>query len=56
MNNPFIINAIAHVREFHPEVTMVVFNKYGQWQYMDDNFDSPIFGENIKQYYYERFI
>jgi hypothetical protein len=39
--------AFNHVKSFHPEVTMVVFNKYGQWQFMDDNFDAPTFNEKI---------
>jgi hypothetical protein len=44
-----ITKALKVVRKFHPEVTTVVFNKYGQWNYCDDNFDSPTFSNEIDQ-------
>lgn len=39
--------ALAHVKQFHPTICMVVFNKEGQWQFMDGNFNSPKFGDEI---------
>jgi hypothetical protein len=47
MMNDKIKSALDEVRKFHPQVTMVIFNKFGQWHYCDDNFDSPIFGDEI---------
>lgn len=41
-----IKKAIEEVRRFHPTVTTVIFNKYGQWNYCDDNFFPPIFKED----------
>ena len=41
--------ALETVRKFHPQVTTVVFNQYGQWNYCDDNFDSPTFDDDIDQ-------
>ncbi len=38
---PEILAALDHVRQFHPEVCLVVFNQQGQWQYMSEDFDSP---------------
>lgn len=39
--------AFEHVKKFHPTLSIVIFNKEGQWQYMDENFDSFVFGANI---------
>lgn len=39
--------ALDHVRKSHPTVSMVVFNKQGQWQYMDEDFGSFVFGDEI---------
>jgi len=39
--------ALNHVRQFHPEVHMVVFNIQGQWHYMSKDFVSPTFDKNI---------
>lgn len=47
--NANIKKALDHVREHYPNVTMVIFNKYGQWNYCDDNFESPEFGDEINQ-------
>jgi len=44
-----IKNALEEVRKYHPTVTTVVFNKYGQWNYCDDNFGSPTFSDEIDQ-------
>jgi hypothetical protein len=41
-----IKTALEHVRQFHPEVTHVVFNGYGQWMYCDDNFKAPNFKDS----------
>lgn len=42
-----IKKAFDHVRAHHPATTLVVFNKYGQWRYMNDNFVPPVFGDEI---------
>lgn len=39
--------AIDHVKEFHPSLSMVIFNKEGQWQYMGEDFESFKFGDKI---------
>jgi hypothetical protein len=39
--------AIDHVKQFHPTVSIVIFDKMGRWQYMDENFDSFKFDERI---------
>jgi len=45
-----IKKALKEVRKYFPNVTTVVFNKYGQWNYCDDNFNSPNFeGSEISQ-------
>lgn len=44
-----ILKALKHVRFNHPTVCMVVFNSDGQWQYMSDDFKSPVFGKEIIQ-------
>jgi hypothetical protein len=41
--NSKIQAAFTEVKKFYPEVTMVVINKHGQWNYCDDNFVSPDF-------------
>ncbi len=40
-----ILAAIDHVRQFRPEVDMVVFNDMGRWCFMSEDFDSVAFGE-----------
>ena len=42
-----VSKALKHVKTFFPEVTIVVFNKFGQWTYMTDDFDQPNFGDDI---------
>jgi hypothetical protein len=44
---PQVIEAIKYVRESYPYVTMVVFNKFGEWQYMGDSFEQPTFTGEI---------
>lgn len=39
--------AMEHVRLFHPEVCIVIFNKEGRWQYMDEDFNAPKFGKEM---------
>lgn len=39
--------AFEHVKKFHPTLSIVIFNKIGQWQYMDENFESFVFDSNI---------
>jgi hypothetical protein len=41
--------AFAHIRNSYPDVCMVVFSKNASWQYMTDDFDTPVFGEEIEQ-------
>jgi hypothetical protein len=42
-----IEKALGHVREHHPEVTLMVVNSDGRWQFMDDDFNAPAFGAGI---------
>lgn len=39
--------ALDHVRKSHPDVTMVVFNQFGDWCFMNDEFETPEFDANI---------
>jgi hypothetical protein len=41
--------AFNHVKKFFPELEIVAFNKYGQWCYMDANFEVFKFGDEIDQ-------
>jgi hypothetical protein len=42
--------AFKHVKQFFPTLSIVIFNKEGQWSYMDDNFNSFNFeGAGIDQ-------
>lgn len=43
----YVEAALAYVQVFHPQVSMVVFNKEGRWLYMNDCFDSPAFAMGI---------
>ena len=40
---PEIIKALEHVKSIYPDVCMVVFNKDGRWQFMDEDFKAPTF-------------
>lgn len=42
-----IKKAFEHIREFHPDVTHVVFDKNGQWMYFAENFRTPTFNHEI---------
>lgn len=42
-----ILDAFNHVKEYYSAVNMVVFNREGQWLFLDSDFDSPSFGEEI---------
>lgn len=42
---PTIMTAIDHVRRFHPEVDMVVYNDMGRWQFMGENFKKVVFNK-----------
>jgi len=44
-----LIKAMDEVRKYYPSVTMVIFNKYGQWNYCDDNFVAPKFDDRVDQ-------
>ena len=39
--------AFREVRRHFPSVAIVVFNKQGQWNYMDENFTSFNFGDKV---------
>lgn len=41
--------AFVEIRKFHPNVTIVTFNKYGNWNYCDDSFNAPSFHKDINQ-------
>jgi hypothetical protein len=41
--------AIEEVSKEFPTLAIVSFNKYGQWNYADANFESFIFNDNINQ-------
>ena len=48
MNAPEeVLKALTHVKTLFPEVTTVVFNKFGQWSYMTDNFEQPKFDDRV---------
>lgn len=42
-----IKKAFNHVKKFHPTVSIVVFDKDGRWQYMDENFVGFVFDDKI---------
>lgn len=44
-----LLEALAHVKSIFPEVTMVVLNQFGQWNYCDSNFNSPEFDDRVDQ-------
>jgi len=39
--------AINHVKKFHPTVAIVIFDTMGRWQYMDSDFNSFNFNDQI---------
>lgn len=39
--------ALEHVKRYYPNVCMVAFSKDGTWQYMDEDFNAPKFGNEI---------
>lgn len=44
-----VITALKHVREFHPTVIKVSYNRQGLWKFMDKDNNCPVFGEEIDQ-------
>jgi hypothetical protein len=40
-------DAIAHVKKFHPTVSIVIFSSDGRWQYMDEDFQGFKFDNRI---------
>jgi hypothetical protein len=44
---PQVLKAINHVKVFYPKICLVVFNTQGLWQYMDENFESSTFGDEV---------
>jgi hypothetical protein len=42
-----LIKALKHVQSVYQQVTTVIFNKFGQWHYTDDNFSYIIFDDRI---------
>ena len=43
MNLSVVELALSHVREFFPNVSIVIYNTSGMWCYMDEDFDAPNF-------------
>jgi len=41
-----VLKAFEHVKSFHPNVSIVIFNKEGQWNYMDENFEGLDFSHD----------
>lgn len=39
--------AFEHIKKSHPSASMVVFDRDGRWQYMDENFNGFVFGDEI---------
>jgi len=44
---PEIKAAMKHVKSVYPNVSIVIFTKDLHWQYMDEDFESPIFDDRI---------
>lgn len=44
---PQLKKAFDHVKEHHPTLSIVIFDKNGAWQYMDENFESFKFNNMI---------
>lgn len=42
-----LTKAFLHVKQFHPEVAVVIFNSNGNWNYMDANFNGLKFDDRI---------
>ena len=42
-----IKKAFNHVKKHHPTVSIIIFDKTGRWQYMDEDFNGFIFNDNI---------
>ena len=40
--------ALTHVRKFHPEVTMVVYNNWG-WCFLTEDFEAPALSQKLDQ-------
>lgn len=39
--------AFKHVKKYHPTLSIVIFDKMGRWQYLDENFESFKFSDKI---------
>lgn len=46
-NPPKIQAALDHVRSFFPDVVMVVFSTDARWQYMTEEFEAPVFPNEV---------
>lgn len=44
---PELKKAFKLVKKHHPTLAIVIFNSFGQWQYMDENFESFKFDDKI---------
>ena len=42
-----VTRALAHVKQFHPTLALVVFTSNEKWLYMDADFDAFEFGDDI---------
>lgn len=49
INNPTpqVVAAFEHVKTFFPTLSIVVFDAFGNWNYMDAHFESFTFNEKI---------
>jgi hypothetical protein len=39
--------AIDHVKSFHPTLSLIIFDRMGRWQYMDEYFNNFVFDDRI---------
>lgn len=42
-----IKEAFDHVKNYHPNINLMVFNREGKWLCMDDDYDTPEFSQDI---------
>lgn len=43
--NAKVQEALRHIQSLFPEVTQVFYGADGRWQYLDDEFEAPLFGD-----------
>ena len=42
-----VYDALVHVRQFHPDVEIVVYTSDGRWHYVTEDFNLPTFDPKI---------